>query len=293
MKNKTKPNSADNKHLIKLLNKKPIRFEENEFGVKTLAVIDEKKIKGEKSLCSRLSPVKQVGNASNLLQITFSHLFRMMYLFKELKNGQTILDIGCGESETREFLYRNFLHTNYVGVEIAEGALVEAQKKKSKGSFLYVKSDINGGLHFKSKSFDFIIFLEVIEHIEENRAKELMLEIKRVLKPGGKVYISTPDDEFASDLHKGTHVRQYTNDEMISIIKKSGFKLIETQGTGIRSKDLKKVISESHSELYEKLKGFFSTKILNAIFSYLYPEKSHAKAWLIQKPLLKKKRRKK
>ena len=51
--------------------------------------------------------------------------------------------------------------------------------------------DLNHFLPFQSGTFDAVDLVEVIEHIE-NQA-QLIREIRRVLKPGGRVLISTPN----------------------------------------------------------------------------------------------------
>jgi SAM-dependent methyltransferase len=51
--------------------------------------------------------------------------------------------------------------------------------------------DLNEFLPFKSGQFDAVNLVEVIEHIEHQA--QLIRELRRVLKPGGQVLISTPN----------------------------------------------------------------------------------------------------
>lgn len=51
--------------------------------------------------------------------------------------------------------------------------------------------DLNHFLPFRSSTFDAVDLVEVIEHIENQ--PQLIREIRRVLKPGGRVLISTPN----------------------------------------------------------------------------------------------------
>ncbi len=63
---------------------------------------------------------------------------------------------------------------------------------------------------FAPDSFDYVITFQVIEHIKNDR---LMLEeIRRVLKPGGRLIISTPNKKM-SITRNPWHVREYTVDE--------------------------------------------------------------------------------
>jgi SAM-dependent methyltransferase len=55
----------------------------------------------------------------------------------------------------------------------------------------YTPCDLNTGLPYPDESFDYIICLEVIEHMENPLA--LCRELRRVLRKGGRLFISTPN----------------------------------------------------------------------------------------------------
>jgi 2-polyprenyl-3-methyl-5-hydroxy-6-metoxy-1,4-benzoquinol methylase len=48
-------------------------------------------------------------------------------------------------------------------------------------------------LPFDSSTFDAVLFTEVLEHVAIRRPGELMAEFKRILKPGGRLLLSTPN----------------------------------------------------------------------------------------------------
>ena len=54
-----------------------------------------------------------------------------------------------------------------------------------------VKADLNGRLPFDDASFDGVLALEIIEHLEAPRA--FLRELARVVRPGGTVVVSTPN----------------------------------------------------------------------------------------------------
>lgn len=58
-------------------------------------------------------------------------------------------------------------------------------------SIPFVKSDLNAALPFADASFDGVLALEIIEHLEAPRA--FVRELGRVVRPGGAVVISTPN----------------------------------------------------------------------------------------------------
>ena len=77
-----------------------------------------------------------------------------------------------------------------------------------------------------SNSFDFVITFQVIEHIKDDFG--FIREIYRVLKPGGKLIVSTPNKRM-SLTRNPWHVREYTVDEFKNLIG-SHFNGIEPLG---------------------------------------------------------------
>ncbi|MBQ4280164.1 MAG: class I SAM-dependent methyltransferase [Rikenellaceae bacterium] len=66
-----------------------------------------------------------------------------------------------------------------------------------------------------SNSFDYVITFQVIEHIKNDFA--FLKEIHRVLRPGGRLIVSTPNKKM-SLTRNPWHVREYTPDEFKNLI---------------------------------------------------------------------------
>lgn len=75
-------------------------------------------------------------------------------------------------------------------------------------------------------TFDYAVSFQVIEHIEEDKA--FLKEIYRVLKPGGKLILTTPN-LLTSLTRNPWHVREYTPKEMQAILAAS-FDEVELKG---------------------------------------------------------------
>jgi len=94
-----------------------------------------------------------------------------------------ILDVGCGIGR----LLRNIISDVKVGVDPSLKA-VQIASKNDDGYYLYAVAE---ALPFKSKCFDIVLFLEVIEHT--NNPKIVLNEISRVLKKDGLLILSFPN----------------------------------------------------------------------------------------------------
>ena len=96
-------------------------------------------------------------------------------------------------------------------------------------------------LPFPNNSFDLVIFTEVLEHIAITDPCVILGEIRRVLRPGGRMLLSTPnvanlsnvvafiqgDNVFwPPNMFYGSvdrHNREYTPNELLQLVERAGF----------------------------------------------------------------------
>ena len=80
-------------------------------------------------------------------------------------------------------------------------------------------------LPFADGSFDYVVSFQVIEHIRRDKA--FVAEVHRVLKPGGKFIVSTPNKPM-SLTRNPWHVREYTPSEFSALL--APFAEVEARG---------------------------------------------------------------
>lgn len=80
-------------------------------------------------------------------------------------------------------------------------------------------------LPFEDEMFDYVVSFQVIEHIKHD--KRLVSEVMRVLRPGGKFIVSTPNKPM-SLTRNPWHVREYTAEELGQLL--SDFSSVEQLG---------------------------------------------------------------
>jgi ubiquinone/menaquinone biosynthesis C-methylase UbiE len=81
-------------------------------------------------------------------------------------------------------------------------------------------------INFEANTFDSVITFQVVEHIKDDHA--FISEIHRVLKPGGKLIITTPNIKM-SITRNPWHVREYTVDQFKRLLSKY-FSRVEAKG---------------------------------------------------------------
>ncbi len=96
-----------------------------------------------------------------------------------------ILDLGCGNG--RHCSVAVDLGLDIIGLDASFELLKIAKQRCPKGG--YIKGDARD-LPFKVSSFNGILYIAAIHHLKEGRVKSLK-ECKRILKPGGKIMVSS------------------------------------------------------------------------------------------------------
>lgn len=162
------------------------------------------------------------------------HHARFLYTIETIKNhlpiSSKIADIGCHRLDLTAMLKKE-------GYDIYGFDVPEFIKKPSviktatdHNIPLYAIHDLHKGTfekEFDSNYFDAILFCEVIEHLSFNPII-MWKELVRILKPGGMIFLSTPN---------GTSLKNLYNDLKSIIFRR---------GTGVDVKDILNGPSYSH-----------------------------------------------
>ena len=126
----------------------------------------------------------------------------------------TVLELGSGEgygiNELAPYADR------YIALDKYTTHIPSDLAKENNISF--IKAEIPPLLDIDDNSIDFVVTFQVIEHIYED--VEFLSEIYRVLKPGGKVILTTPNI-LMSLTRNPWHIREYTPKQMEDVIKNS------------------------------------------------------------------------
>lgn len=120
--------------------------------------------------------------------VVFGRMGRSVSLVRETR-GDYLLDIGCGNGWLARAAGADH---RYIGIDVAwqDGPPAE---------LTVVQADARA-LPFADECFDIVTIFEVIEHVPAGTEPAVLREVRRVLRPGGMLLLSTPNGHAAATL---------------------------------------------------------------------------------------------
>lgn len=154
----------------------------------------------------------------------------------EPKKGMTFLDIGCGTGWAVNLAARSVEDDGtFYGVDLSS-KMIEKAKENFRGrkNLRFIVSD-SKSIPLEDNFFDVIICTHSFHHYLN--PQNVMNEIKRLLKKGGRVYILDPttDSMFARIIDKiikmfePDHVKMYSTEEFKNMFAVAGLKYDRTE----------------------------------------------------------------
>ncbi|KYG30390.1 class I SAM-dependent methyltransferase [Priestia endophytica] len=117
----------------------------------------------------------------------FTTPFQRELFFTHVNRDASILDYGCGYGRTL-FELKTCGYKKLHGVDFSEEMIKRAKSADSETNFQVIQS---GKLPFPNNSLDVVLLFAVLTCVYKNEEQNAILnEIKRVLKPGGIIYIN-------------------------------------------------------------------------------------------------------
>lgn len=119
------------------------------------------------------------------------HKFIMSKIVAEDLVDKIILEIGCGRGGfSRHLASNNLPPSKVVAADFSKYALAIAASKLKNSNIDWKQEDIMN-ISFEDNYFDTVISCETIEHVPN--PKKAIKELFRVLKPGGKLFLTCPN----------------------------------------------------------------------------------------------------
>lgn len=134
----------------------------------------------------------------------------------------TVLEIGSGEGYGIMELAP--LSDKFIAVDKYESHI--PKELQGEHNLTFIQTEVPPLKEIDSESIDFVVTFQVIEHIKNDEF--FLSEIKRVLRPGGKLIMTTPN-VLMSLTRSPWHIREYTPEQMGRLVKRI-FSNVELKG---------------------------------------------------------------
>ena len=151
-------------------------------------------------------------------QVEIEHLHRY-FLARALCRGRDVLDVASGEGYGTALLAQTAL--SVIGVEVSAEAVAHAAEAYRQPNLRFLEGDARH-LPLDDASVDTVVSFETIEHLYEH--DQFLAEVRRVLRPGGRFIISSPERDIYSPSGSSAnpyHVRELTTAEFSALLRDS------------------------------------------------------------------------
>jgi SAM-dependent methyltransferase len=183
----------------------------------------------------------------------------MLQPFLPSDPGTRILEIGCGMGELLTGLAR--LGYDCTGLDVSRTRIERLRRRQ--GPRLRFQQAEGTRLPFGEAAFDVAVSIQLFEHLHPDDAETHLREVHRVLKPGGRYLIETPNkwagpgdvSRFFSDRPEGFHLREYSVAELHDLLSRAGF----SQVSVVRWR--KEILSATAAIGIERLWKWFPRKV--------------------------------
>jgi ubiquinone/menaquinone biosynthesis C-methylase UbiE len=154
-----------------------------------------------------------------------------------IRPGESVLDVGCGTGTLALAAKRRVGQAGrVVGIDASPAMVARARRKAAKaGADLAFEVAIAEALPFSDAEFDAVLSTTVLHCLPEDARRQSIHEMRRVLKPGGRllaVDFGGPMDERRSLIAHLRHHLHFDLRGVIPVLRDAGLTGVETGAVG-------------------------------------------------------------
>lgn len=154
----------------------------------------------------------------------YQDIFYFKSIERFLSDCKSVLDVGCGADSPIARVPKTFY---LEGIDVFEESINTSKKNKIHDK--YVLSDIRKiDKIYKSKSFDGIVALDVIEHLDKKDSIELIKKMENIAKK--RVVLLTPNGFYHQDAYDNNPYQVHKSEWKVDDLKKLGYKVYGLRG---------------------------------------------------------------
>jgi SAM-dependent methyltransferase len=210
-----------------------------------------------------------------------------LYIAARLTPGTRLVDVCCGRGLQLPVIYRYAPGiASYTGLDIVAGNLDEARQRISDLDAHYgnhpfdlelIECDVAEPWPDRP-AYDAAVYTSALEHLPRDRGIASLRNTATALKPGGRLYLSTPNTPGAPPrkLQHRVHVYEWHWDELSAVLDEAGFEIEEAIGILPPEDGLREAIATTYGEdaarWYDRLREVAPDPFLGPISAAAVPE---------------------
>jgi ubiquinone/menaquinone biosynthesis C-methylase UbiE len=156
-----------------------------------------------------------------------------------LAAGESVLDVGCGTgSLTLAAKERVGASGKVFGIDASAAMIARAKTKAAKaGIDVCFKTAVAEALPFPEEQFDVVLSTLMLHHLPRQPRQACAREIRRVLKPPGRVLVvDFAHAQLKSDFLAHFHRHGYVDpQDVVALLEEAGLRCVEKGPVGISS----------------------------------------------------------
>jgi ubiquinone/menaquinone biosynthesis C-methylase UbiE len=158
----------------------------------------------------------------------------------DLKPGERALDVGCGTGSLAIAAKRRIGATGAVsGIDASPEMIARARKKARRNAVeVSFENAVVEKLPFADATFDAVLSTLMLHHLGRKARQQCLCEIRRVLKPGGRVFAIDFGDPAEGGKGLLTHFHRHgyvKPSDLMRMLNEAGFPAVETGPLGTRN----------------------------------------------------------
>lgn len=162
-------------------------------------------------------------------------VYRYQQFARRLPVGaRHVLDVGCNTGRGGVVLRKQKPELRLVGLDCVAGRL----ERLPQGVYSAALRNYSTAIEADDASFDAVVAGEFIEHLVFEDVDLSLREFLRVLRPGGRLLLTTPNPSYLVNkvlrrpVIGGAHQSEFEAKDLVKLLRNVGFASVATYGTG-------------------------------------------------------------
>lgn len=161
---------------------------------------------------------------------------RYEFIASQIESGMCVLNIGVGRGGLEEILLKNGVVVSCL--DPSENSIDNLRKQYKLGERAQV--GFSQSIPFADGQFDVAVMSEVLEHLSDDVLSATLVEVRRILKPGGRFIGTVPVNEKLLDnrtvcphcgeaFHRWGHVQSFSLLRIRDLLSTNNFEVLRSE----------------------------------------------------------------